>query len=359
MQLEDILSKNTTMRNTHAGRRCFIIGNGPSLATQDLELLKGEICIVVSSFHRHPLAKAISPAYWVMADPDIWALPEKHFIPTIQHVHNLGIPTRLFMPTGGFPCFANVNTGPFIDLHFFHYDSAAGIDTPIDFTASVPPYGQNVVIVALMLAYFLGCNPIYFLGCDHDFMKITRDEYEGRAVNHFYPEAKPPEPSNRLSWDVWQSSMAAMDFQYSQLGIYASRFGFEVFNATRGGCLEHFPRVEFESLFNHIAVPLSTVELPTEEIFRVTDTAISLIEADDFRSALILLDEAIRRNINRNDKIQGLYYLKAACLAKLRRYDEALILARQDHACNPGNREISSLLIGQLEEVANDCRQVA
>lgn len=359
MQLEDLLSKNASLRNSHAGRRCFIIGNGPSLATQDLTLLRDEVCIVVSSFHRHPEAKTIKPGYWVIADPDFWGMPEKHFSPALQQAHDLSIPTRLFVPSGGLPFFANVNTGPFIDLHFFHYDQSTGIDTPIDFTKGVPPYGQNVVIAALMLAYFLGCNPIYFTGCDHDFMKITQEEYEGRAVGHFYSEAKTPEPSDRLSWDEWQRCMATMNLQYHQLSIYASRFGFEVFNATRGGFLEHFPRVEFEALFSQSSVPSSSAKLLTEEIFLLADTAINLISAGNYRSALLLLDEAIRQNTNRNDKVQGLYYLKATCLAKLCRYGEALLLARQDHACNPGNRETSSLLIRQLEEVANAHWRVA
>lgn len=32
------------MKNTHTGERCFIIGNGPSLRAEDLELLRNEYC---------------------------------------------------------------------------------------------------------------------------------------------------------------------------------------------------------------------------------------------------------------------------------------------------------------------------
>ncbi len=360
MELNDILAKNIPLRNAHAGKRCFIIGNGPSIATQDLGPLKDEICIVVSSFHRHPLAKTISPAYWVMADPDIWAKPEKNFFPVFQRVLELAIPTRLFLPTGGFNFFAQFNTGPLIDLHFLHFNGSTGINIPIDFTGGIPPYGQNVAIISLMLAYFMGCNPIYFLGCDHDFMNITREKYENSAVKHFYPDEKAANPSEIISWDVWRQSMETMRFQYAQLHAYGLKWGFDVFNATWGGCLEEFPRVDYQSL--RTANPdsaSSPSSLMTEEIYHLTDVAIAMIDEEDYQSALVLLEQGLRNNINRFHKVEGIEYLKAFCLAKLCRYDEALILARQDHACNPGNREISSLLIRQLEEVTNDYWRVA
>jgi len=359
LNVEDILEKNKSLRNLHAGRRCFIIGNGPSLQSQDISLSRDEISIVVSWFHRHPQAKQIHPRYWVMADPGCWQRPDQPFLPAIQHVHSLEMNTKLFVPTGGFSYYANMHTGPFIDLHFFHYDQRPAFEPTIDFCKPIPPYGQNVVVVALMLAFHMGCNPIYLVGCDHDFLNVSRSEYEKKEERHFYKENNAAKYALEFEWEEFQRCMARLVYEYDQLKLYAGQNGFDVFNATRGGCLEHFPRVEFESLFSHIALPISPVELPTEEIFQVTDTAIRLIEADDFRSALILLDEAIHQNINRNDRVQGLFYLKAACLAKLRRYDEALLFARQDHACNLDNRGISSLLINQLEEVANDCRRVA
>ena len=44
----DILKNNKKFKNIHEGKRCFIIANGPSIKTQDLRLLKNEICF--SSF---------------------------------------------------------------------------------------------------------------------------------------------------------------------------------------------------------------------------------------------------------------------------------------------------------------------
>jgi hypothetical protein len=359
MNLEDILQKNAPLRNIHAGKRCFVIGNGPSINSMDLKLLEGEVNISVTSFFRHPDAKIVKPGYWIIADPLFWREPEKHFLPAFEYANATSLYTRLFVPSGGFQYFANIHMGPLIDIHFYHYDKAKNSNTLIDFTQGIPENANNVIMISLMLAYYMGCNPIYLIGCDHDFLRTTKEEYESKEVEHFYSGSKRDLPSEVMPWDQWLRCMELIHHQYNQLKLYASLWGFNVFNATRGGCLEHFPRIEFESLFSQCPAASSPTELPTEEIFQVTDTAIRLIEADDFQSALILLDEAIHQNINRNDRVQGLFYLKAACLAKLRRYDDALLFARQDHVCNPDNRGISSILIRQLEEVTNDTWRVA
>ncbi len=354
MTLEDLLAKNKQLQNIHSGRRCFIIGNGPSIATQDLKYLQNEICIVVSAFHRHPDAKTINPLYWVMADPTVWGMAETFFFPLLQRVNDIGQPTKLFLPTGGFNFLSGVNTGSLIDHHYFHYDHIVGIDTVIDFTKGIPPYGQNVIIVCLMLAYFLGCNPICFIGCDHDFMKTTQDEYEGRAVKHFYSEKNAPEPSSQMPWDEWQRCMVRMDFEYNLLKDYASRWGFNVFNATKGGCLEYFPRVEYESLFPQKSTePVINKQILTADIYNITNTAVNLINVDNYSAALVLLDEAIRNNINRSDRAEGLFYLKAICLFRLSRHIEALQYARQDYVCNPSNQHNCAQLIQHLEKFLN------
>jgi hypothetical protein len=63
----DILSKNDILRNRHKGKRCFIIGTGPSIQGQDLSPLCSEICFVLNFFYLHPEYKKISPDYYVFS----------------------------------------------------------------------------------------------------------------------------------------------------------------------------------------------------------------------------------------------------------------------------------------------------
>jgi hypothetical protein len=355
VKLENILEKNKNLKNVHAGKRCFIIGNGPSLIKQDISLLTNEITIVVSWFHRHPDTHIIKPPYWVVADPAFWSRSDQPFLPAIKRVTDLEMNSKLFVPTGGFNYFAGLNTGSFIDLHFFHYEYQKTINSLIDFTKGIPPFGQNVVLVALMLAFHMGCNPVYFVGCDHDFLNIKKEEYLSKIENHFYAEATPANYSEEFSWEEFSACMSRLRMQYDQLKLYASIWGFNVFNATRGGCLEIFPRVEYESLFpdrNQSACSLSEIAI---EPSHLGEAAIKLTNSGDIQSALALIDEALRRNISRRDRMEGLDYLKAICLARLGKYGEALLFARQDRDCNPTNRENSVILIQQLEKNIKGC----
>jgi len=350
MNLEDVLRKNKTLRNIHAGKRCFIIGNGPSVNTQDITRLSSEVKITVSFFFNHPDTKIVNPDYWILADPNFWLKPEIFFSPLLKLTKDKAISSKLFVPTGGFPFFSSINFGSLIDLHFYHYDWAKDIQNRIDLSSGVPPFGQNVIIVALMLAYYLGCNPIYFIGCDHDFMKVTREQYENIKVEHFYANHSQNKCSEHLTWDQWQASMARMNYEYAQLKQYASHWGFDVYNATQGGYLDTFPRVQYESLFVR---PIDLLERNKQHGYEadpmnIAQNAVKLMNEGAAGSALELLEAALRRNLNTRKKIDGLEYLMALCLSKLGVYDRAMIYAREDLTRNSGNKEKAMLLIKQL-----------
>lgn len=350
MQLENILLKNSRLKNIHAGKRCFLIGNGPSINGQDITLLKNEISIVVNSFFSHPDVKLINPPYWLIADPFYWENGDKWFIPMFKDAYEKETATKLFVPTGGYSYFSDFHLGPLIDLHYFHYDFSRDHSKQISFSEGLPPYGQNVMIVALMLAFHLGCNPIYFIGCDHDFFKFTEETYESDYMYHFYadtPEEKETMKNKAMPWLEWKQCMDMTKKQYEYLSEYAYLNGYQIFNATRGGYLETFPRVEYESLFTGCTPDSLPSEVKNPSW--LCQSAIERIKEEDHGSALILLEEAIKNNINCLQRVEGLEYLKALCLTRLGKPREALLWARQDYTCNPQNRHNVTPLISSLE----------
>jgi hypothetical protein len=348
--LEDLLKKNITLRRKYAGKRCFIVGNGPSIKTQDLTVLHDEVSIVVNSFFRHPDAKVIHPKFWILADPYFWVKASEFFSPMFAEVVEKALDIKLFVPTGGAQVFLKANAGPLIDMHFFHYNESKNINSTIDFAGGIPRFGQNVVIVSLMLAFYLGCNPIYFIGCDHDFMKITREEYGNAQLEHFYANQNQTKSSEHLTWDQWQAAMARMNYEYNQLKQYAALWGFDVYNATPGGYFDNFPRVQYESLFVR---PIDLLERKGQQGYEadamnLAQNAVKLMNEGAANSALELLEAALRSNINTRKKIDGIEYLVALCLSKLGIYDRAMIYAKEDLARNVGNKEKAMLLIKQL-----------
>ena len=48
-----IILKNQELKDIYKEKRCFIIGNGPSIKDQDLTLFKNEITFVANNFYLH------------------------------------------------------------------------------------------------------------------------------------------------------------------------------------------------------------------------------------------------------------------------------------------------------------------
>src|SRR5437667_8176394 len=69
-----LLSRNRELARRHAdGRRCFVIGNGPSLKTQDIRPLAQEFVIVANSFFQHTDCAIVSPQYYCVGDGEFVA----------------------------------------------------------------------------------------------------------------------------------------------------------------------------------------------------------------------------------------------------------------------------------------------
>ncbi|HJD45240.1 MAG TPA: hypothetical protein H9909_00215, partial [Candidatus Mediterraneibacter norfolkensis] len=56
------------LKNKHKGERCFVIGNGPSLTAEDLELLKGEITFAANRIYMLFDRTDWRPTYYFCAD---------------------------------------------------------------------------------------------------------------------------------------------------------------------------------------------------------------------------------------------------------------------------------------------------
>jgi hypothetical protein len=246
--MDNILNKNLYLKDKYLNKRCFIVGTGPSLLTQDIKLLKDEVTIVVSNFFKHDDSKLVNPEYWIMADPLVWDKPHTYFYPKLNTFLEKEINIKLFVPYAGYNFFSNLNISQ-LYLHYYYQNSLVDINSKIDFSKGIPPFGQNVIIVGLMLAFYLGCNPIYFIGCDQDMYVYTKEEFKTKTFKHFYYESIGYKGEDFMTWDYWKFCVDVIDFQFKQLKLYADLWGVDVYNATNGGYLKYYPRIDYNSLF--------------------------------------------------------------------------------------------------------------
>lgn len=227
------------------------MGNGPSLNLMNLELFGNEY--VWGSNKCYLLFDRVNwrPAFYVAVDtrvvPDIAG--------EIQHLSRTLPETSLFLPLS-YRGQGVLRSEP----NIYWYNEVRLDETKLPdgvFTRDASRWVssvRSVTIAALQLAVYLGFNPVYLIGCDtsysvppsvqrenghHDKLVSTRDDDQ----SHF-------DPRYFGAGSKWhEPHVDRMIFHYEQAKRACDSLGVTVINATVGGKLEAFPRVQYEDLF--------------------------------------------------------------------------------------------------------------
>jgi hypothetical protein len=245
---KQILSQNDELKNKHAGQRCFILATGPSIKNQDLKPLKDELCISVSNFFMHPDYDLIRPRYHCIA-PFHPPITEPAWNAWMRDVEARTAQAILFFALSDKA--RNSQLGMFAEREKHYLDFRGSWEdlqrNGVDLTMPTPA-AQSVAIMALQVALFLGCNPIYLLGCDHDWILHMNES------RHFYCEDQ--HALNRMGTSEWFGADFAsycqdcveLWNQYKRLRCIAESKHVMVANATAGGCLDVLPRASYEAV---------------------------------------------------------------------------------------------------------------
>jgi len=244
-----LLARNSVFRNRHKGQRCFVIGNGPSLKTQDLSLLAREITFVMSGFWKHPIVKQWQPTYYVLADSVFFdgSQPmQKFFADLHSSIHS----TTFFMPLNAREVIQRVSLLPLEQTYFvaFHGSPEIGWWGRPDFARHVPGV-ISVSQLAIMAAMYMGCSPIYLLGLDHDWLAhrgMDMHFYEGKTVEN-HPRAHGD--LGQISYKLDMEAQLRLWYAYEAMQKVANAEGIRIVNATNGGFLDVFERADYGSLF--------------------------------------------------------------------------------------------------------------
>lgn len=220
-------------KNSKKGKRCFLIGNGPSLKVEDLEKLKNEDCFGVNEIHRIFSQTTWRPQYITIKDRYTKSTPEEIEKLDCEMVF-LGDYYWRYNPIyrKDAICVREIY-GFNTNKYKFSGDLRKG-------TYSAP----TVVYTAMQIIAHFGYSEVYLLGFDHsytfEFDKKGRVINTGKENTHFFKDDK----ASDIIGNVWGMTKA-----YEAFKEYADKNGIIVKNATRGGKLEIFERVDFDSLF--------------------------------------------------------------------------------------------------------------
>jgi hypothetical protein len=222
-------------RNRHGGERCFIIGNGPSLAVADLEKLSSEVTFAANKVYLAFDQTDWRPSYYVLEDDQM--IRQNHEV--IQRLEGFQkfVSNRwksLFRGSSDIVSYPRILLGDFNEFPKFSGNAYRKVYC-----------GYMVTYISLQLAYFMGFTSVYLIGVDFHYSLIdqTSDTIEHAAhhpSDHFAPNYfEPGEQRNSPRLEFAERAMrCAKDFYEVH--------GRKIWNATRGGKLEVFDRITLE-----------------------------------------------------------------------------------------------------------------
>jgi len=244
------IKRNIELKNIHRNERCFILATGPSIKNQDLKLLKGETCIAVSNFFVHPDYSIIKPKYYCVA-PYHQPITEEAWQKWMGELDKGTENAKMFFGVSDIE--RNQRNNNFVNRDVFYLNFRGSFEyflvKGIDLTRAVPG-PASVPVMALEIALYMGFSEIYLLGCDHDWIlhygesRHMYDEKNHVLVREGYNEWENSKFENELkaNLNLWN--------QYKQIKMIADRQNIKIFNATNGGFLDVFSRIEYEALFD-------------------------------------------------------------------------------------------------------------
>jgi hypothetical protein len=225
-------AKIVAFRNRHAGQRCFIIGNGPSLQHTDLSRLRHETTFGLNRIYLMFPKLGFQTSYFVAVNTlvveqcanDIQALQMPRFITWrgrrwLKEASNI-----VYLDTDYTP------------PESFATDAAGRVFE-----------GSTVTYVALQLAYHMGFDDVILVGVDHNFetqgpANVTVVS-QGEDRDHFSPEYF----GKGFRWQLPDLEASERAYRLAKRAFEAD--GRRVRDATVGGKLTIFPKVDYDDLF--------------------------------------------------------------------------------------------------------------
>lgn len=238
------------LRNTHAGETCFVIGNGPSLRADDLTALKekGVFC-----FGSKRITAIFDETPW---RPDVWGVSDFNFI-ELYHEEMDRLDGFLKLV----PCQSILLKNIFIrDAVYFPFIHAER--TPSWFNADVTRgvhFWGTITAKLINFAAYMGFTKIYLLGVDHSWPTVVgkdgKHRYDTVAAAHFSEKYYDTEADYKKAVADIENANEMHEYMtqgFKAIKYHCDQMGVEIFNATRGGELEVFPRVNFDEMKNSL-----------------------------------------------------------------------------------------------------------
>ena len=252
-----ILTPNKQYKDKHLGKRCFIIGNGPSINKQDLSQLTNEITFTVNQLPRNNIFEKINTNYHLWVDDRFFKIdknkPEDmELLNVMKSVNTTNNKPVVFYKLSARKMVEEFKLNELLNIRYFQEGLIFNeeFNEEFDFTKLIPGY-PTVVFYAISLAIYMGFKEIYLLGCDctgfittaQSLLKTNDNELlYGYKISENEKKRLQQSNSTYSIGDelLWHSYLFK---DYEIFYRYCEKRNIKLVNCTAGGLLNLIPRM--------------------------------------------------------------------------------------------------------------------
>ncbi len=259
--LRKAMSDNINLKDKHRGKRCFIIGNGPSLKHYDLSKLTNECVFTVNYMMKSEYFKILNPDYHLFFDPIVFSLnpdniDDKAKFDLIDQTASTNPDLQYIIP---FRRKSNFNK--LFPKHKFIYLYNYKIYTKrlkrVSELDRIIPIFQNVILYAINSAIHMGFDQIYLMGVD---MTGFMEHFEYNKTNdqwgHSYKKTEEDQlkikkilAEQNLDNEFYLKAIGKTFEHFKIMNLHAKAKNVKLYNASDHGGLDVLERIDYKSLF--------------------------------------------------------------------------------------------------------------
>ncbi|MGO7540860.1 hypothetical protein ACC680_20005 [Rhizobium ruizarguesonis] len=246
------LAENRQLAGLHAGQRCFILGNGPSVKDLDLSRLQGENVVTVSSGYLHSDFDKFKSRYHCVPQITYGLMVSEDVIRWFDEMHSHLGTAELFLSSTEAELVRKHNLFAGRTVRYLvlgdSFDDRRS-EAVVDISQPVPRV-ESVPVMALMIAMYLGFKEIILLGVDHDHFLSSNYQYAfDLKVQKGMDSTANADGTLRTNRHDDFQTLARLWRQYRAIANIAKANDVRIVNSTPGGALDEFDRRPFQAWF--------------------------------------------------------------------------------------------------------------
>lgn len=258
-------AQNQGLKNKYTGKRCFIIGNGPSLKNVDLSQLADEYTFTVNQLPRNSDFAKLKTNFHIWADQRFFDLDlnkseDLELLNVMKAVSSEGNRPIVFYKWAARELIEKTRLDEILDIRYF---GDIGMDIPkfleskraLDICKPLPVF-STVVHYAVCIAAYMGFSEICLLGCDCTGFITTAQTKLKNSTQAEYAYSISENEKRRMERISNETSIrdelvwyANLFDTYHSINAYCKKKGIKLLNATESTLLESIPRVQLATLF--------------------------------------------------------------------------------------------------------------